>query len=263
MEAVPSNRVTEATTPNTGRPLRNQRLSSTPVIQNRYSGSKESGKKQQLVEDLLKDKLSDDDLYVGGSNREGSLNLGAGKNGSNGNLSSDQELGLDLSKKSPSASTTQDEVSPNENHQESPQSATASTANSASFEDSTTNPRSLEGGEPMEMGVGEENQSLPDTGQRKNSRHVARKKEWPKKENALDSGKGDEEATVPNGVIVGPSGGYNSEHSFKHFLSVGTCCTVILSAVPLKEYPVTGQTGPVSSTGTPKHSSETQYRLHA
>lgn len=206
---------TKATTPNTGRPLRNQRLSSTPVIQNRYSGSKESGKKQQLVEDLLKDKSSDDDLYVGGSNREGSLNLGAGKNGSNGNLSSDQELGLDLSKKSPSASTTQDEVSPNENHQESPQSATASTTNSASFEDSTTNPRSLEGGEPMEMGVGEENQSLPDTGQRKNSRHVARKKEWPKKENALDSGKGDEEATVPNGVIVGPSGGYNSEHSFK------------------------------------------------
>ncbi|XP_069038184.1 hypermethylated in cancer 2 protein [Lepisosteus oculatus] len=220
-------------TPSAGRPLRNQRLSSTPVIQNRYSGSRDGGKKQHG--DLMKDKLSDDEVYVGSSNRESAkaLKRAVGNSGSNGNISSvgDQELGLDLSKKSPSVCPAPDEVSPNNHQQESPQSASVSTANSASFEDSTTNPQSLDSGEPMDLGggAGEETKPLPDTGQpRKSSRHVARKKEWPKKEAAFDGkGAADEERPVPNGVIVGPksssggsggsssSAGYSSEHSFQ------------------------------------------------
>ncbi|MBN3289226.1 HIC2 protein, partial [Polypterus senegalus] len=215
---------TKHNTQHPGRPHRNQRLSSTPVIQNRYSGSKDIEKKQ-ITEELFKDRLSDDEVYVTGSNQEGlsSLHGVTSKHGSNGNISSvgDQGLGLDLSKKSPSVSVTHEEVSPNENQQESPQSASASSANSASFEDSTANPQSVEGGDSMEIDGGDENQSLPDTGQRKSLHHLAMKKEWPKKENAYENSKGDEEGTIPNGVIVGPkltdksNCGYSSEHSFQ------------------------------------------------
>ncbi|XP_036383397.1 hypermethylated in cancer 2 protein-like [Megalops cyprinoides] len=223
------------TTPNAGRPLRNQRLSSTPVGQKHFPGSTDCDKKPP--DELLKDKLSDDELFIGSSLHKGSsnsLHCSASKNGSNGNISSgsggDQELGLDLSKKSPSEGTATEEVSPNSNSQESPQSASVSTTNSASFEDSAANSQTLDGGEPMDVGGGggacEESQPLPDAGQpRKSSRQIARKKEWPKKE----AGSKGEERAVPNGVIVGPkvaenrsssSGGgsgssFASDHSFQ------------------------------------------------
>ncbi|XP_036385629.1 hypermethylated in cancer 2 protein [Megalops cyprinoides] len=222
------------TTPSVGRPLRNQRLSSTPVTPNHFSGSKNCEKKPRQGE-LLNDKLSDDEILISSSQRSGSANslsLAATKNGSNGNINSsggggsgDQELGLDLSKKSPSVSTATEEVSPNSNPQESPQSATASIANSASFEDSATNSQSLDSGEPMDLGEGggEDSQSLPDAGQlRKSSRQIARKKEWPKKEGA---GKGEEaELPVPNGVAGGTKavgdqrssgGSFSSDQSFR------------------------------------------------
>ncbi|KAG9335702.1 hypothetical protein JZ751_004204 [Albula glossodonta] len=208
-------------TPTSGRPLRNQRLSSTPVILGRFSGSKDCEKKERQVEPP-NDRLSDDEILTSSSQHACPTNS-LSKNGSNGNISSsgsggEQELGLDLSKKSPSLSTATEEVSPNSNPQESPESV--STANSASFEDSTTNLQSLDSSEPMELGC-EESQSLPDKGQlRKSSRQIARKKEWPKK----DGSKGDEpERPVTNG-IVGPKsegeqrssgGSFNSDQSFQ------------------------------------------------
>ncbi|KAG9334017.1 hypothetical protein JZ751_009249 [Albula glossodonta] len=213
-----------SSSPAVGRPLRAQRLSSTPVGQKHFPGSTNCEKKPP--DDLLKDKLSDDELFLSGggsAHRKGasnSLRGSAGKNGSNGNLSSgsggEQELGLDLSKKSPSDSTATEEVSPGSHTQESPHSA--STTNSASFEDPVPNAAGLDGAEPMDVGgVGgdggggagvEENQGPPDTSTqpRKSSRHVTRKKEWPKKEGG---GKGEER--VPNGVIVGPKGGGGAE----------------------------------------------------
>ncbi|XP_064209336.1 hypermethylated in cancer 2 protein-like [Anguilla rostrata] len=218
--------------PGGGRPLRAPRLSATPAGHKRFPGSDCESKPP---DDRLKDKLSDDELFVGGGLQPGSapLRRSAGKNGSSGNLSSgsggDQELGLDLSKKSPSDSTATEEVSPNSLAQGSPQSACASTANSASFEDSAPNPPGLDGVEPMDVSGGpeEKNPTPPDAGQpRKSSRQVARKKEWPKKEGGGAKG---EERAVPNGVIVGPkpgeghcgsSGGgsgssFASDHSFQ------------------------------------------------
>ncbi|MFT7805047.1 hypermethylated in cancer 2 protein [Arapaima gigas] len=205
--------------PCVSRSLRNQRLSSTPVNQNCFSSSAECEKKP--TDELLKDKLSDDELFIGGPPHKGSINslpCSAGQNGSNGNISSgsagDQELGLDLSKKSPSASTATEEVSPNSNSQESPQSASVSTTNSASFEDSTTNAQSLDGVEPMDVGGGaggnEESQPPSEPVQtRKSSRQVARKKEWPKREVSSKS----EERAVPNGVIVAPRTGEHHSSS--------------------------------------------------
>ncbi|XP_023688054.1 hypermethylated in cancer 2 protein [Paramormyrops kingsleyae] len=202
-------------TPCVVRPVRNQRLASTPVTQNRFPGTTECEKKPS--DELLKDKLSDDELFISGPLHQASINslhcsVGKnGSNGSNGNISSasggDQELGLDLSKKSPSAGTATEEVSPNSHSQESPESASVSTTNSASFEDSATNPQSLDSAEPMDVGgVGgcEESKPVPEpVHTRKSSRQVARKKEWPKRE---VGGKGEERA-VPNGVIVGPAAG--------------------------------------------------------
>ncbi|KPP63429.1 Hypermethylated in cancer 2 protein-like [Scleropages formosus] len=110
-KALPS----KLSSPCVNRLVRSQRLSSTPVAQNCFSGSVECGKKP--ADESLKDKLSDDELFIGGPLHKGSVNslqCSAGQNGSNGNISSgsagDQELGLDLSKKSPSASTATEEV---------------------------------------------------------------------------------------------------------------------------------------------------------
>ncbi|KAJ8286211.1 hypothetical protein GJAV_G00035840, partial [Gymnothorax javanicus] len=215
-------------TPNVGRPLRTQRLSAAAALvgQKNFPGSDCENKPPD--DGLLKDKLSDDELFVGGG-----LQPGSGKNNSNGDLSSgsggDQELGLDLSKKSPSDSTATEEVSPNSLPQGSPHSGSASSANSASFEDSMPNPQGLDGVEPMDVAGGEEknqNHTPPEAGQpHKSSRQVARKKEWPKKEAGLAKG-GEERSLVPNGVIVGPKpgechsgssagGSFTSEHSFQ------------------------------------------------
>ncbi|KAJ8386056.1 hypothetical protein AAFF_G00177450 [Aldrovandia affinis] len=222
----------KSSTPTAGRPLRNQRLSSTPVILSRFSGSKDCEKRERQAEEL-NDKLSEDEILTSGSQHAGSANSlsrAAGKSGSNGNISGgsgDQELGLDLSKKSPSVSTATEEVSPGSNPQESPQSA--STANSASFDDSAANSQSLDGSEPMDLGgegAREESRPLEESkpllGQlRKSSRQIARKKEWPKKEGT----KGEEqERPMTNGLVGGAKsageqrssgGSFNSDQSYQ------------------------------------------------
>ncbi|XP_030074277.1 hypermethylated in cancer 2 protein [Microcaecilia unicolor] len=208
------------------RAARSHRLSATPVIQTRYSGSTDNIK-GSLSKELQKGKVSDDEVFLSSSKQENchALHQVSSKNGSNNSKGSvgDQELGLDLSKKSPPLSIThsQDDLPHNDSQQGSPQSASASAANSASFDDSVTNSQNADDGEPMEMEATEENHSISETGQHKNLRQSARKKEWMKKEGG--SG-GEESEPLPNGVIVGPlsksaernsSGTYSSEQSFQ------------------------------------------------
>ncbi|KAJ8414145.1 hypothetical protein AAFF_G00067430 [Aldrovandia affinis] len=116
-----------SSSPALSRPLRAQRLSSTPAGQKHFPpGSTDCKKKPP--DELLKDRLN------------GTLSSGSG---------GEAELGLDLSKKSPGDSTATEEVSP-PHAQGSPPSAPASTANSASFEEPAA-PNPLEG-EPMDVG---------------------------------------------------------------------------------------------------------------
>ncbi|XP_051540844.1 hypermethylated in cancer 2 protein [Myxocyprinus asiaticus] len=205
------------TTPTNGRTSRNQRLSSTPVTLNQMSGLKDSEKTKKHKE-LLKDDLSEDEIFV-----RNSASPSTSKNGSNGNSSCGmQALGLDLSKKSPSGSTATEEVSPSSIPQESPQSASESTANSASF-DENTNTQNLTGGEPMELGGGEceESQPLLDMDQHKSSRQVARQRRKPKSEGK--KGEDPDRGPLLNGVakrinVAGerlPGGNGNSEISFQ------------------------------------------------
>uniref|UniRef100_A0A3P9BV77 Hypermethylated in cancer 1 protein n=1 Tax=Maylandia zebra TaxID=106582 RepID=A0A3P9BV77_9CICH len=160
----------------------------------------------------LRDKLSDDEMFVGTSGKNGN----GGNGSSNGNLSSggsagEPDLGLDLSKKSPpSAGTATDALSPHSNSQGSPQSASVSTTNSASLDDSST---TLPGAdtcisETMDLNssskTSEEIQNQPEgPPPQKKSRQGARKNEWPKRE---ASGLKSEDHSRPlvNGVIVGP-----------------------------------------------------------
>ncbi|XP_076159190.1 hypermethylated in cancer 2 protein [Alosa pseudoharengus] len=212
------------TTPTNGRTSRNQRLSSTPVTQMQMSGLKDSEKPKRQHDE----ELSEDEMFIGAT--ANSLSPSTSKNGSNGtmtnnNISSNniggiQELGLDLSKKSPSGSTATEEVSPSSIPQESPQSASESTANSASFEENTTNPQSLVGGEPMDLGDGggesEEGQPPADVDQHSKvpsrSRPTARSRQRVRGEaNKADDS---ERAALPNGVAkrlnnnIGPDGSY-------------------------------------------------------
>ncbi|XP_016362498.1 hypermethylated in cancer 2 protein-like [Sinocyclocheilus anshuiensis] len=212
------------TTPTNGRASRNQRLSSTSVTPNQMSGLKDS-EKTKMHKELLKDDLSEDEMFVRNAHCATSVNSlspSTSKNGSNGSCGM-QELGLDLSKKSPSGSTATEEVSPSSIPQESPQSASESTANSASF-DENTNTQNLTHGEPMELGGGEceESQPPPDIDQHKSSRQVARQRRQPKSEG--NKGEDAERGTLPNGVakrlnVAGerlPGGGNgNSEVSFQ------------------------------------------------
>lgn len=194
------------TTPTNGRTSRNQRLSSTPVTPNQISGFKDS-EQTKRHEELLKDELSEDEVFVRNAqcaNLANSLSPSTSKNGSNGMITSSGgllELGLDLSKKSPSGSTVTEEVSPSSIPQESPQSASESTANSASFDDLPTNPQSLTTGEPMEMGEGDEcdeNQHFPDHDQQKSTRQMSRSRRQAKVEG--HKGEDMERSTLPNGV---------------------------------------------------------------
>ncbi|XP_061071759.1 hypermethylated in cancer 2 protein-like [Conger conger] len=175
-------------TPSGGRPLRTQRLSSTPVVLARLpSGAKGCEKKERQGESAANDKPSDDEL----GDSAGRAGPGGGRN---------QALGLDLSKKSPSVGTATDEVSPNSSTPlESPPGST-STANSASFEE----PQQGGDGEPMDLGEAggpEERQAA--LGVRKSSRQIARKKEWPKKEEGEgdgDAGKDPARPVLTNGL---------------------------------------------------------------
>lgn len=196
----------KTTTPTNGRTSRNQRLSSTPVTQNQISGFKDS-EKSKRHEDLLKDELSEDEVFVRNAqcaNSANSLSPSTSKNGSSGPITSSGgllELGLDLSKKSPSGSTVTEEVSPSSIPQESPQSASESIANSASFDDLPTNPQSLTTGEPMDIGEAEEcdeNQHFPDPDQQKSTRQISRSRRQTKVEG--HKGEDMERSTLPNGV---------------------------------------------------------------
>ncbi|XP_063171773.1 hypermethylated in cancer 2 protein [Candoia aspera] len=202
-----------------GRPPRSQRLATASVI-TRYSGSAEGMKGSQSKE-MPKGKVSDDEVFISSSSQENShpLSRGLGKNSGDGSNSTngscgDQELGLDLSKKSPSlpAVAPQDDAPHGESQRGSPRPASAPTANSASlFEESTAGapPSLIDNCEPMEMDLSEDRQALPEGSQRKSLRHSSRKKEWAKKDCAFDRkegvGKGGEEGEgLPNGILMGP-----------------------------------------------------------
>lgn len=191
-----------------GRHGRSHRLTAPPVTSARYPGYSERSKGSHAKE-LPKGKASDEEIFHS-SNQE---NCHASLHSSSSNTENingngcDQELGLDLSKKSPPLFTAhaQDDLVPNESQHGSPQSASASAANSASFEDSMTNHVSglMDGvAEPMELESTEENHAAPENGQHKAHRHSARKRDWGSKK---DCGQGGEECdSLPNGVIVGP-----------------------------------------------------------
>lgn len=193
--------------------LTNQRLSSsTPSGPNNHYPPTHSDADQQQPDEGLRDKLSDDEMFVGSSGRNG------GNGNGNGNLSSggsagEPDLGLDLSKKSPpSAGTATDALSPHSNSQESPQSASVSTTNSASLDDSSTTLHGVDtcGSENIEFNssskASEEAQNFDGPPPQKKSRQGARKSEWPKRE---ASGLKSEDPLV-NGVIVGPKDGRSS-----------------------------------------------------
>nr|XP_034953757.1 hypermethylated in cancer 2 protein [Zootoca vivipara]XP_034953758.1 hypermethylated in cancer 2 protein [Zootoca vivipara]XP_034953759.1 hypermethylated in cancer 2 protein [Zootoca vivipara]XP_034953760.1 hypermethylated in cancer 2 protein [Zootoca vivipara]XP_034953761.1 hypermethylated in cancer 2 protein [Zootoca vivipara]XP_034953762.1 hypermethylated in cancer 2 protein [Zootoca vivipara]XP_034953763.1 hypermethylated in cancer 2 protein [Zootoca vivipara]XP_034953764.1 hypermethy len=206
--------------PSVGRPPRSQRLSTASVI-TRYSGSAE-GLKGSHLKEMPKGKISDDEVFISSSNQENShaLSRGISKNGGDGSSSSangssgDQELGLDLSKKSPSLppAPSQDDTPHGESQRGSPRPASAPAANSASsFDESGAAPNLPDNCEPMEMDLSEDRQSLPEGSQRKSLRHSSRKKEWLKKDGAFDrkegggGGKGSEESEgLPNGILMGP-----------------------------------------------------------
>ncbi|KAA8592656.1 hypothetical protein FQN60_018111, partial [Etheostoma spectabile] len=204
--------------------LNNQRLStSTPAGPKNHYPPTPSDADQPQPDEGLRDKLSDDEMFVGSSGRNGN----GGNGNSNGNLSSggsagEPDLGLDLSKKSPpSVGTATDALSPHSNSQESPQSASVSTTNSASLDDSSTTLPGVDtcGSEIMELNssskASEETQIQPDgPPPQKKTRQGARKNEWPKKE-ASGLRSEDHDRPLANGVIVGPKDGRSSDQSFQ------------------------------------------------
>ncbi|KAI4820844.1 hypothetical protein KUCAC02_028811 [Chaenocephalus aceratus] len=201
--------------------LNNQRLStSTPAGPKNHYPPTPSDVDQPQPDEGLRDKLSDDEMFVGSSGRNGN----GGNGSSNGNLSSggsagEPDLGLDLSKKSPPfAGTATDALSPHSISQESPQSASVSTTNSASLDDSsTTLPGVDTGSEELNSSskASEDNQNQPDgPPPQKKSRQGARKNEWPKRE-ASGLKSEDHERPLVNGVIVGAKDGRSSDQSFQ------------------------------------------------
>ncbi|MEE6518613.1 hypothetical protein FKM82_029722 [Ascaphus truei] len=205
--------------PSIGRVGRSHRFSAPPLVHSRFSGSAD-GAKGSLSKELSKAAGPDDEVFVGASKQENChpLHRVAGSNSSLNNSvnGSDQELGLDLSKKSPSMPASQDDAGHTDSRAGSPQSASASVANSASYEESA--PQKRDANEPMEVETAEENQS--EAGPKKTVRHASRKKDWARKEGEKPALDGE---TMSNGVIVGPlsktqerksGGAYGSEQSF-------------------------------------------------
>ncbi|KPP68737.1 hypermethylated in cancer 2 protein-like [Scleropages formosus] len=164
---------------------------STAVTQGHVSSSEDCDDAHRQGEQL-NDKLSDDEPFASSS----PCVLSAGQSGSSnvGNVGrgeeededdeDDQELGLDLSKKSPSESSVTEEISPQSLREESPQSDCISGANSASSEDCSTQHQDLEGVEAMDLGeqAREQSQVLPHADPpRQRARQANRKKNWPRK----------------------------------------------------------------------------------
>ncbi|XP_061784955.1 hypermethylated in cancer 2 protein [Nerophis lumbriciformis] len=189
--------------------LNNQRLSSsTPAGPNNHYPTTPSDADQPQPDEGLRDKLSDDEMLIGSSRRNGS---------SNGNLSSggsagEPDLGLDLTKKSPpSAGTATDALSPHSNSQESPQSASVSTTNSASLDDSSTTLPCVDIciSDPNELNCKAEDTQQDGPPSQKKSRQSGRKNEWPKRE-ASGLRSDDHHRPLVNGVIVVPKDGRTS-----------------------------------------------------
>ncbi|KAG3278739.1 hypermethylated in cancer 2 protein isoform X1 [Ictidomys tridecemlineatus] len=228
-----------------GRPSRSQRLSTASVIQARYPGLADGRKGTHAHQELPPAKGSDDELYLSGSTQESTHSLGRGvcptsgevglggcsssTNGSTGGC--EQELGLDLSKKSPPLPPTtpvphltpDDPAQLSDSQQDSPPSASAlPIANSASYAELGGTPdesMDLEGAEDNHLSLLEGSGGQP----RKSLRHSSRKKEWSKKDPVAGSpferreagpkgpcpgeeseGLGDR---VPNGILSGSVGG--------------------------------------------------------
>ncbi|XP_077456770.1 hypermethylated in cancer 2 protein [Stigmatopora argus] len=190
--------------------LNNQRLSSsTPAGPNNHYHPTPSDADQPQPDEGLRDKLSDDEMYIGSSGR----NVNGGNGSSNGHLSSggsagEPDLGLDLTKKSPpSAGTVTDAVSPHSNSQESPQSASVSTTNSASLDDSSTTLAGADvcSSDPADLNCPSKAEDGLHDGPppQKKYRQGGRKNEWPKKE-ASGLKTEDHDRPLVNGVIVGP-----------------------------------------------------------
>ncbi|MXQ97625.1 hypothetical protein E5288_WYG019141 [Bos mutus] len=191
-----------------GRHPRSQRLSTASVIQTRYPGLVDGRKGAHAPQELSQAKGSDDELFLGGLSQEGAHGLGrpvcpgsgeaglggCSTNGAGG--SCEQELGLDLSKKSPplppatpGPSLTPDDPAQLSDSQEgSPLSTSAPpVANSASYTElggALSEPMDLEGADDNPLCLLEGPGGPPP---RKSLRHSARKKEWAKKEPAAAS----------------------------------------------------------------------------
>ncbi|KAM9194135.1 hypermethylated in cancer 2 protein [Dugong dugon] len=208
-----------------GRPPRSQRLSTTSVIQARYPGLGDKRKGAHPSQELPQAKGSDDELFLGSSNQEGAHALGRalcpaggeaglGGCGSSTNESSggcEQELGLDLSKKSPPLPpatpgphlTPDDPAQLSDSQHGSPPGAPAPPiANSASYAELGGAPE-----EPMDLEGAEDNPLSrlegPGGQPRKSLRHSSRKKEWSKKEPCALS---ERKETGPKGVCLGEEG---------------------------------------------------------
>nr|XP_023502556.1 hypermethylated in cancer 2 protein isoform X2 [Equus caballus] len=185
-----------------GRPPRSQRLSTASVIQARYPGLVDGRKGAHTPQELPQAKGSDDELFLSTSNQESTHGLGrtvcpasgeaglgsCSTNGSSGGC--EQELGLDLSKKSPPLPpatpgpplTPDDPAQLSDSQHGSPLSVSAPpVANSASYAElggTPNEPMDLEGAEDNHLSLLEGPGGQP----RKSLRHSARKKEWSKKE---------------------------------------------------------------------------------
>ncbi|XP_058897130.1 hypermethylated in cancer 2 protein [Kogia breviceps] len=186
-----------------GRPPRSQRLSTASVIQARYPGLVDGRKGAHTPQELPQAKGSDEELFLGGSSQESAHGLGrpvcpasgeaglggCSTNGSGGGC--EQELGLDLSKKSPPLPPTtpgppltpDDPAQLSDSQQGSPLSASAPpVTNSASYAElggTPSEPMDLEGAEDNPLSLLEGPGGQPP---RKSLRHSSRKKEWAKKE---------------------------------------------------------------------------------
>lgn len=183
-----------------GRPTRSQRLSTASVIQAGYPGLVDGRKGHPAPQELPQAKGSDDELFLGSSTQEsthglglgapagGEVGLGGCSTSTNGNSGDcEQELGLDLSKKSPSLPPTtpapplipEDPAQLSDSQRESPAPTSTSAlpvGNSASFVELGATPD-----EPMDVEGAEENHLSLLEGQggqpRKSLRHSARKKD--------------------------------------------------------------------------------------
>uniref|UniRef100_A0A665WMP9 Hypermethylated in cancer 2 protein n=1 Tax=Echeneis naucrates TaxID=173247 RepID=A0A665WMP9_ECHNA len=197
--------------------LNNQRLSSsTPAGPNNHYPPTPSDADQPQPDEGLRDKLSDDEMFVGSSGKNGN----GGNGSSNGNLSSggsagEPDLGLDL---------------PHSNSQESPQSASVSTTNSASLDDSSTTLPGVDtcGSETVELNssskTSEEVPNQPDgPPPQKKSRQGARKNEWPKRE-ASGLKSEDHDRPLVNGSYKDPA--TLRQHEKSHWLTRPFPCNI-------------------------------------